>query len=195
MENVQAYPLSWPPGFPRSKEREKGQFRTTLAGALKNVEDSIRLFGRDSGKPVSNVVLSSNVTLGATKPIDPGIALWFVWEGMQIAIPLDRYSTVEANLQALHHVIEARRTELRHGTLNLVKATFSGFRALPPPTGKDWRSILGIPASIEIVTEAMVNHAYRMKAQERHPDVAGGSTQLMAELNHAKDTALREIGA
>ena len=31
---------------------------------------------------------------------------------------------------AIHHIIEARRVELRHGTLALVRATFAGFLAL-----------------------------------------------------------------
>lgn len=35
-----AYPLSWPEGFPRTIHREKGQFRTTLPGALGNLTSS-----------------------------------------------------------------------------------------------------------------------------------------------------------
>jgi hypothetical protein len=59
-----AYPLAWPENMPRTKAREKGQFRTALPGALSNVRESLNLFGRDSGKGVGNLVISSNVTLG-----------------------------------------------------------------------------------------------------------------------------------
>lgn len=194
--SASAYPLSWPDTFPRSKAREKGQFRTTLAGALKNVETSMRAFSRDSGKSISGLVISSNVTLGVQKPDDPGVAIWFTWDGLGVCIAVDRYQTVEANLQAVHHIIEARRTELRHGTLALVRATFQGFAALPPPPGsatkKTWREVLGF-GSVFRPTAEHINAKYREKARAVHPD-AGGSTEAMAELNRARDEALKEVG-
>ncbi|HSV45118.1 MAG TPA: hypothetical protein VLJ58_04925, partial [Ramlibacter sp.] len=139
-----AYPLSWPQGFPRAKTREKGQFKTSLAGALKNVEHSLSLFASDSRKPLTGIVISSNVTLGVQRPADPGVAIWFTWDGLQVCIPVDRYESVEANLQAIHHIVEARRVELRHGTLALVRASFTGFKALPAPAGKHWSDVLGL---------------------------------------------------
>jgi hypothetical protein len=192
IENVQAYPLTWPHGFPRSKERESGRFKTTLSAALNNVKDSLRLFAADSGKRLEGLVMSSNVTLGAQRPSDPGVAVWFVWDGIQICIPVDRYNTVEANLQAIHHIIEARRVELRHGTLALVRASFTGFKLLAAPKGKHWREILALPNDAP-ATEQTIQSAYKQLAITRHPD-RGGSAEDMAELNTARDTALREIG-
>lgn len=192
-----AYPLTWPENIPRFKAREKGRFSTSLAGALKNVETSIGAFGRDSGKPVSSIVLSSNVTLGQARPADPGVAAWFSWDGMQVCIPVDRYLSVEANLQAIHHIIEARRVELRHGTLALVRATFTGFLALPPstPRKRSWREVLGFnedrPGTI---TKERIEGAYRLSAQTAHPDKPGGSHEAMADLNRAREEALREVG-
>lgn len=61
-----AYPLTWPTTFPRAKTPEKGRFKATLASSLKNVQDSLRLFSADSHKKLENLVISSNVTLGAT---------------------------------------------------------------------------------------------------------------------------------
>lgn len=185
-----AYPLTWPPGFPRSVRREKGAFKTTLPRALENVQDSLRLFGRDSGKSVSGVVLSSNVTLGSERPTDTGVAVYFTWEGLQVCIPVDRYDSVAANLQAIHHIIEARRVELRHGTLALVRASFQGFKALPAPPS--WRDTLGFKQS-DRPTKDAVEGRYRQLAKIRHPD-AGGSDALMAELTQAKQDALWELG-
>lgn len=185
--SVTAFPLTWPEGFPRSKNRESGRFQTTLPAALKNVQDSIRKFGQDSNKPVSNITISSNVTLGAHRPTDPGVAIWFTWVNMQICIPVDRYNSVEANLQAIHHIVEARRTELRHGTLALVRATFTGFKALPAP---DWRSTLKLSGQ---VTAEQVDAAYRQLAKSAHSD-AGGSDQAMIALNAARDAAKKELG-
>jgi hypothetical protein len=186
------YPLAWPENMPRWKSaRQPGQFKTTLAGAMNNVADSLRRFGTDSGKPVTEVVISSNVTLGRNNPEDPGVAIWFKWDGLSVCIPVDRYSKVEANLQAIHHIVEARRTELRHGTLALVRATFTGFAALPAPGGrKSWNEVLGF--SNKRADAEAVEAAYRRLARARHPD-RGGSNEAMAELNAARDEALREL--
>ena len=69
---INAFPLTWPNAFPRAKTRERGAFKTTLAGALKNVEDSLRRFAADSGKKLDGIVMSSNVTLGVARPDDHG---------------------------------------------------------------------------------------------------------------------------
>lgn len=192
------FPLAWPENMPRSKRREPGRFQTTLAGAMKNVSESIRRFGADSGKTVTDLVISSNVTLGVNNPPDPGVAIWFKWDGLSVCIPVDRYTKVEANLQAIHHIIEARRTELRHGTLALVRATFTGFAALPSPASKrHWREVLGLnerpfPAPPRPVTIDAINEAYKRLAKTRHPD-NGGSDDAMSELNAARAEALREV--
>lgn len=189
------YPLAWPETMPRFKgARETGQFRTTLAGAIENVKDSLRRFAADSGKPLAGVVISSNVTLGVNHPDDPGVAVWFTWDGLSVCIPVDRYAKVESNLQAIHHIIEARRTELRHGTLALVRATFTGFTALPAPQGskakRQWRTVLQFNAGK--VTVEQVETAFRQAAKSAHPD-RGGSNEAMAELNAARTEALAEI--
>lgn len=189
--SVQNYPLSWPPGFPRSKNREYGRFKSSFNSARDNVEDSLRKFATDSRKVVSNLVISSNQTIGGSSPTDPGVAVWFMWDGMQVCIPVDRYASVPGNLQAIHHIIEARRVELRHGTLALVRATFTGFQALPAPTGKHWSDVLQVTRS---PSSEAVESNYRRLAKDRHPD-KGGTPEAMAELNNARETALREIGA
>jgi hypothetical protein len=136
------------------------------------------------------VVLSSNVTLGNSKPADPGVAAWFLWDGERRCIPVDRYDSVKANLQAIHHVLEARRVELRHGTLALVRATFEGFKALPPPPGaRPWGEVLGLGHQ---ATKADVDNAYRTLAADRHPD-KGGSREAWDELQRAKTLALRDL--
>lgn len=198
-ENVRAYPLFWPQGFPRWKgSRTGGNFRTDFEGAVRNVRKSLEAFASDSRKKIETPVLSSNIDLNpltentGKRPADPGVAVWFVWDGMQVCIPVDRYDAPAANLQAIHHIIEARRVELRHGTLALVRATFTGFQALPAPKGKHWRDILEL-GDVAVVSRTHIETAYKALSRERHPD-AGGSTEAMAELNNARDTALREIG-
>jgi len=186
---TQAYPLHWPDGLPRTDRKVASQFRTSLSAALKNVKGALEAFGRDSGKPVSHIVLSSNVGgLDVEPPKDTGVAAWFTWDGEQRCIAVDRYPKPEDNLQAIFHILEARRTEIRHGGLHIVRQTFKGFTALPAP--EHWTQVLGVSpyASAEEVSAA-----YRQRARAAHPD-QGGSGDQMARLNAARDAAIRQIG-
>lgn len=193
---TKSFPLQWPAHIERSKDTKSSQFKTTLPRALENVQDSLRRFGVDSGRVVKDLVISSNYSLGDRSPRDAGVAVWFTWDGLQVCIPVDRYSKLEDNLQAIHHVIEARRTELRHGTLALVRATFQGFKALPPAASSEarsWRVVLGFPPTGPI-SAADIEVMFKRLAKTRHPDVRGGSTEKMAELNRAREEALKEAG-
>lgn len=192
MNGATEFPLCWPSTIARSKSRHKSQFRTSLAQALKNVKDSLRLFASDSGKPVSGIVISSNVTLGNAKPADPGVSIWFVWDGLSVCIPVDRYESVEANLQAIHYILEARRTEIRHGTLALVRATFTGFLALPSPQPRSCWDVLGLDGDDRTLRVVDVEQAFKKLAKTSHPD-AGGNADKMAELNAARADAVSQL--
>lgn len=174
--------------MPRSRMRERGKFSATLASALKNVETSLRLFAKDSGKGISALTISSNVTLGREGPTDPGVAVWFTWDEIQVCIPVDRYQTVAANLQAIHHVVEARRVELRHGTLALVRASFQGFKALPPAGASHWSDVLKVPRDAK---PEDIENAYRREAKKAHPDM-GGTNEAMTRLTAARTSALKD---
>lgn len=196
---ISAFPLSWPDAFPRHKgNRESSQFRTGLTTALENARKSLIAFGRDSSIPVeeNSIVFSSNVGgLGQSSPADPGIALWFKWDGAMRCIAVDRYGKPEANLQAIRHILEADRTKLRHGSLSIVRASFKGFSAaLPAPGKRTWRAILGIPADqAKPVDKLQIETAYREAAKSAHPDKQGGSNERMSELNAARAEAMKEI--
>lgn len=184
------YPLSWPDNWPRTQRPQSSQFRTTLAGALKNVRSSVEAFSRDSGHKVTGLVISSNVTLGSQKPGDPGVAVYFTWDNITTCIPVDRYNKVECNLQAIHHVLEAERTKLRHGGLNLVRAAFRGYAALPPPEAREnWMTVLRVDrnASSEDVRQSML----RLRAIH-HPD-KGGDPGVFNDIQNAWEAAKKHF--
>lgn len=188
---TQAYPLHWPPAWPRTQRKGSSQFRSSLTAALNNVQDSLRRFASDSGRKISEVTISSNFALSDQRPADSGVAVYFTWDGLPTCIAVDRYEKIEDNLQAIHHCIEAERTKLRHGGLNLVRAAFRGYAALPPPTvgAKPWTQVLDLPRT---ASRDDIDAAYRAKAKAAHPD-AGGTQEAMAELNQARADALREV--
>ena len=185
-----AYPLHWPAGLPRTKTKLQSRFQSTLHRALENVRAELRLFGKDSGKPVSDLILSSNVTLTEQRPVDTGIAAYFKWDGLDCCIAVDRYPKVEHNVQAIAKVVEAERAKLRHGGLNVVRAAFRGYAALPPPRdGKPWWDVLGVPQDCRLDA---ARQAHRTLAVKHHPD-AGGDVDRMAEVNRAWDEAQRAL--
>lgn len=185
-----AYPLTWPDHWVRTKHPSDSKFKTTLAGALKNVQKSIEMFAKDSGKKVSNVLISSNVTLGTQNPKDPGVAIYFEWDDISTCIAVDRYKKVEANLQAIHHCIEAERTKLRHGGLNLVRAAFRGYAALPPPgatNDRSWWDVLECKSGAPLAT---VEKQYKRLRADHHPD-RGGDPKRFDEIQKAIKEARR----
>lgn len=183
-----AYPLAWPPGWPRTKVRERGPYRTELATALKNLRKELGLLAGQ--RAATSLVLSSNVTLGAESPADPGVVAYFLRDEQQVAIPCDRWNNVAHNVQAIALTIESMRAIERHGAKHMVTAMFQGFTALPAPA-KGWRAVLGMPPEAGLDAAEV---AYRTLARGSHPDT-GGSHERMAELNTAIAAARKELWA
>lgn len=185
---IDAYPLQWPKGHPRKSSPENARFDTTLSKALNNVRNSLRMFGDDSKTPTKDIVISSNVTLGNENPKDSGVAVWFMWEDKLLCIAVDKYKKVQDNLQAIHHIIESRRTELRHGGLHILRQAFAGFKALPERAGgKNCWDVLGIAQTKD---QAAIKEKFRELSQKAHPD-KGGSQQQLDELLEARNQAIQ----
>lgn len=190
-DTIPPYPLQWPQGMPRTSamRRSRSPFRTGFTQAVANVVKSLQGFQRDSGLKIEHPVLSSNVDLmGRMLDNDPGVAAWFQMDSQWVAFGVDRFPDAASNVQAIHHIIEARRVELRYGGLAIVRQTFKSFISLPAPVGSHWSDILGVPRN---ATSAQIDDAFRLKAKSAHPDT-GGSTEAMARLNQARAAALAE---
>lgn len=177
-----AYPLAWPDNWPRSPKPTRSQFRTSISKALANVRSSLAGFQADSGQKVSELVISSNVTLGDQEPRDSGVAVYFTWGDLPTCLAVDRYPTVQDNLQAIHHVLEAERTKLRHGGLNLVRAAFQGYARLPPPTAstrRQWFETLEVPASATLLEcEQSYKRLRSLNHPDKHPDDPGAAAKF-----------------
>lgn len=207
---TQAYPLQWPLSRPRTKTPTRAAFgkkitRTgnsvdwsekaslTVADALTRLQREIDLLG------ARNYVLSSNVQLrldglprsGQPEPADRGVALYFTLSGKPHCLPCDRYDRVADNIAAIAKHIEATRAIERYGVASVAEM-FTGFMALPEPTKRTWREILGIGPGVVPVTAYIIEDQFRRLAKKLHPD-AGGSNEQMAELNKARADAMKEI--
>ncbi len=144
---VSPYPLQWPAGMPRTSpgRRIRSPFRTGYSKAIENVIKSLQGFQKDSGLKIEHPVLSSNVDLmGRMLDNDAGVAAWFKMDAQWVAFGVDRFNDAASNVQAIHHIIEARRVELRYGGLAIVRQTFKSFLALPAPAGSNWYEVLDV---------------------------------------------------
>jgi len=183
-----AYPLQWPPGWPRtpSEKRERSRFDTTIPRALSFIEDEVRRLGAKS------LVISSNYTLGA-RPDDPGVCAYFDYQGLQAGMPCDRWIRVEDNLHSIAKTIEAMRGIERWGAKNMIKAAFTGFVALPAPSARrPWRNVLGVPAA-SAISAVELQVIYKRLRSKHHPD-KGGKAEHFNEVQVAYDQARAELG-
>ncbi len=198
---IEAFPLSWPNGWPRTKQPSRSRFDVSFTAARDGLMEQIRLLGG------TLPVLSSDLELrrdglpyaGQREPADKGVAVYFMWKGQQRVFACDRWDRIKDNIRALEKTIEAVRGIERWGASEMLDRAFSGFTALPAPgerPKRDWRDVLDLNADERSrVSKAIIEGRYRKLAAERHPDRASGSHEAMAELNRARDEALKEIGA
>jgi hypothetical protein len=216
---ISAYPLQWPDGWPRTKpyarkgaQFGRGERHYTDTGSYSRKRDLTVSDGVERvlaelarmGVERQDVVVSTNVRTrldglprsGERKPDDPGAAVyWETRKGERRVMAIDRYDEVADNLAAIAATLEAMRAIERHGGAQILDRAFTGFTALPSPGGKrSWRDVLGFSETETGVNEAIVQARYRLRAAAAHPDRPGGSHAAMAELNAARDEALRAIG-
>lgn len=201
--SVQAFPLQWPTGKPRRSERKDGRFSTkTDHGSWKSnraitVYEAIKRLQAEAGMiGAKNGVLSTNLETrldgtprSGAQPIngDPGVAFYFSLNDKPHCLPCDTYKTVADNIAAIAAHIHATRAIERHGVASVAEM-FTGFAQLHAPGKTPWWSVLGLSSGAsreEIITR------HRHLASVRHPD-RGGTHEMMADLNRARDEALKE---
>lgn len=190
---TQAYPLLWPPGWPRTASHKRERSRFEPRGMAYEAQQTLNELARLGAR---NAIVSTNVELrrdglpysNQKAPTDPGVAVYFTYEKRPQCIPCDRWATVEENLRAVWKSIEALRSLERWGAKSFVDAAFTGFAALPGPTmARAWWEVLGVS---QWATADQINAAWREKAKTAHSD-AGGTDSAMSELNVARDQGLR----
>jgi len=190
-----AYPLHWPEGWPRTAKqaRKDARFDTPWAKTLDKLVNEIHRLGGSSPIISSNAALRQRDSLpyadqAQDKLDDPGVSVFFTVNGRQRVMAHDIYKTVHHNLHSIALTIEAMRAIERHGGSMMMERAFEGFAALAAPGAKPWWQILEVMPQ---ASKAEIEAAFKRLARARHPD-AGGSDAMMAELNAARDQALKE---
>lgn len=218
---ITAYPLQWPAGWKRTdpawrvqakfgkarrqvgygdnKSWQSARDLTIAEGTARVLAELKRMgLGRD------DVVISTNLRLRQdglpysvqAEPADPGVAVY--WQDSMQArkvMAIDIYDRIADNLAAVAATLDAMRAIERHGGAAILERAFTGFTALPAPIvagmKRPWRDVLEYGNSPS--DRDGINHRFRILASTAHPD-KGGTTAAMAELNAAREEALKEIG-
>lgn len=192
--SVARYPLAWPKGWPRSGSpggRRLAQFKVDFEKAVRELGWEIeRMGGRYP-------VLSTNLELTIDgrprrdrgEPADRGVAVYFELKGKQKVFACETFTSVRDNIRAIGLTIAALRAIERFGASDMLERALSAFEALPAPL--EWWDVLQIRRDAGRET---IEAAFRRLAKDHHPD-RGGSTAKMAELNRAREAALKETGA
>lgn len=174
----QSYPLNWPVGYKRVRQRIDSRFKQSFSAAQYALKDEVRKLGG------TDVVVSTNLRTRGDGNIyyndldklidDPAVAVYFKYKGKEVSMCCDQYRRVWENMYALSKGIQALRGMERWGVSEFLDRAFTGFTALPAAEQHryNWWDILGVP---ENCTEQQVKDAYRNKAKIAHPDVPGGS--------------------
>jgi len=211
---VKRYPLAWPDGWRRTSpsERKHGLFgkrdkrrtegenpheyyefkEVSISEGTQRVVRALEMLNVHEG------IISTNLKLrldglprsDQAAPSDPGVAVYWTNKNHQHVMAIDRYDRVADNLAAIAATLEAMRAIDRHGGAQILERAFTGFEALPAPA--DWRRVFCLKGDAIPSKEALAS-TYRALARKRHPDVAGGSHEKMAELNRAYDAAKKEL--
>jgi len=204
MTEQQRYPLAWPIGWPRTKQRRASSFgmTTELAGVKRRVAINMRtaidrLMAELDRIGATAPVLSTNVELrldglpmgNRAEPFDVGVAVYFRHKGRPIVFACDKWQTVAENVAAIAQHIDAIRRMDRYGVGRLEQA-LAGYQRMLSGR-RAWFDVLGFPEPP--TSFATVERAYKNLVVAHHPD-RGGDAARATEINEAFQQAKTELG-
>ena len=199
---INAYPLQWPDGWPRSVEHTSARFSKgerkyssqpcggswvqqkalSVIDGISRVLDQLEKLGIDR----QDAVISTNIRTrldglprsGEREPDDSGVAVyWIDRDANPRVMAIDRYDRVADNLAAIAATLDALRAIERHGGGQILERAFTGFTALPSPESIDsWRNVLGVP---DCQSYADAKAAYKRLCTTKHPDRGGTEAEFI----------------
>lgn len=205
MKPIEAYPLQWPAGRPRTKDPQPSRFGKRGydsngqwgANSLTTGRARDALISELTALGAEGIVISTNMPIrndgmfyaSAKEPGDSGVAVYFQLRGRPMVFACDQWLTVKENAWAIAKTIEALRGIERWGSGDMLERAFTGFAQITGAVAKSWREILGVSSDS---TFAEVRKKYLELVRANHPD-SGGSEAAMAEINTAYDQAEAEM--
>ncbi len=215
---IEAFPLQWPAGWPRSEpaKRSRAKFLGSSWVGIPGSADNRRVFreltiaegrdrvvvelGRLGVSSRRDIVISTNMRVRIdgeliakqANPADVGVAVYWTDPATEVSrcMAIDIYDRVADNLGAVAATIEAMRAIERHGGAQILARAFTGFTALPAPGApRGWREVLGLAAGY-LPQRDTIEQAYRLARSKAHPD-KGGTPGAFVEVERAYEEACK----
>ncbi|MEO5681435.1 MAG: hypothetical protein ABIQ88_02275 [Chitinophagaceae bacterium] len=195
---IEAFPLQWPSGYQRTIERKQSSFRLTAAQALADLQAELKLLADD----VKSIVVSSNVPVKKNGDMysdianddlsDPGVAVYFMYNGSQVVLCADAWVTPAENVRAIGLAINALRGLGRWKVSDMLNRAFTGFKALPESITKPWWQVLQLSEAGRN-NRATIELSYKTLAKSKHPDMPFGSHTDFTELQAAYTEGMKQF--
>lgn len=201
-DDIDAYPLAWPVGWPRAKHRLRANFGAKGQNGKRPLtpgEGRDRLLAELGRLGARRLVISTNaptrndgyVRADVSNPRDPGAAVYFRLNDEPRVLATDRWDRLADNLAALAAHIEALRAIERYGVGSLAQA-FAGYKALAAVGARlPWWQVLGFKERPQTYEHAAKRYIDLMA--QHHPD-KGGNPNQAAEINAAWQEGRKEMG-
>lgn len=196
-QSIKAFPLCWPEGWPRERNRASSNYKISTDAALDELLGQLRLMGARDVVVSSNVPVRTDGTMyrgdhSDRRMADPGVAVYWSMRDPKSGqlvprvIPCDHWHTVRENVRAVCIAVESMRALKRCGAGEIQERAFSGFARLPAAQGDDPWSVLGVKRT---ATRQELSERLRELTRSAHPD-HGGSTERFARITSAYHEAL-----
>lgn len=191
-----SYPLVWPAGWVRTKDRRTSAYRVSFVKARDDAWQAAKRFGgryavitSDTPARLDGLPLTS-----FREPTDPGVTFWWLdlKKNTTYAIACDRWRSVRENYRAVGLAIDALATLQRSGANQIFERsieTFARPQLVAPVSRPTWFHTLSLPADAWPPTESCIRAAYKTLAYTHHPD-RGGDTKRLQAINAAYKEAL-----
>jgi len=181
---MNAYPLHWPIGWPRTYSPECSRFKKAFARAIDDLFLELRRM------EAKNIVLSTNVELKQNglpyaircQPNDKGVAVYFVYKGSTMTFACDRWQKVEDNVHAIMKTISALRGIERWGASDMIERAFTGFVAIEHNPVTPWYITLFCKPEANLNE---VKIAYKYQCSKYHPDKPTANAEKYDEVQDA----------
>lgn len=166
--------------------------KDTFTETKRRVNNELLTWQRDSGKRITfsfeiNVPISRQFSRNlmpseraASLSIDFSDGRKIVWGSDSQETPADNARLLCIALERLRLLDKAGLTDMMRTALMQLAAPMEAY------------AVLGVKPT---ASKDEIQKAYLRLAQERHPDKEGGSDEAMAELNTARDEALKALDA
>lgn len=186
-------PLSEWPGE-RTKHRRRLGFSADYGRTTREMLHEVKALG--GSEPIieaecadEDINLRTGMLKSTAKLRGPGIIISFDSKFGPLRYPCDTSPDWRENLRAIVNYLKNQRINARYG-VGRIEQIYRGYKALPEAgiVAAEW-------ATVESARSWLMNFAgcsgtdtdiYRAAARRAHPD-AGGSNELMAKVNRARD--------